>query len=471
MLSEDERTLLRWLSVFAGGWTFDAAEAMCPNLDVLSLLSQLVNKSLVTVDEGMVTRYRLLETIRQYARDKLLDMNESEQARKAHLDYFVIYGEKAGLQVENRGLFDWIPLFNPEYDNFRAAFEWGLDTNLEGCLRLIGALAVYLFLSGHGADGIQMANIALARADSLPKPLDEKEARRQMAIRAKAFEGMSFFAYSQGDNQSALKAAEKCVALVRELNDDRTLSIALAFSGSCRLFLGDINGAAEQIEEAEKIARNAEEKAALGIVLGVMAQLAMIRDRDLNAAGRYEDEGLELTADGGNSWVSSMLYFGTARGAMYRGDYTAARDRFLKCLPLFEAIKDEHRVNMIHSEFAHIERYEGRYAQAKEGYRKTILVWQKLGHRAAVAHQFESFAMIAIAESQHERAAQLFGAAEILREKINIHMTPPEHVEYEKQVAKLHASINDDSRFKALWSEGRTMTMEQAIQYCLHEEK
>ena len=465
ILSEGERTLLRRLSVFAGGWTFEAAEAICADLDVLDLLAQLVNKSLVTAEEGPLTRYFLLETIRQYARDKLLDSGESEAARDLHMRHFVDFAETTAPRIDTQEVLKWIPKLDAEYDNFRSAFDWGLDNHMESCLRLVGALAYYWFRRGHGAEGIRMADETLSRA-ARAEAKDGLSTPEQMMIWARALQAISFLSYSQGDNKSAYRAAGESIALARQLGDDRMLATALAFSGSAKIFDGDHTGAVREVEEAVAIARKSGEKLGLGIALGMMAQVEMIARHDVNAAEAFEREAIALTADGGNTWAILMLHFATGRGAMFRGDYVTARERFAKCLPIFQEMKDEHRVNMIYSEFGHIDRYEGRYPQAEEAYRKTILVWEKLGHRAAIAHQFESFAFIAIAREQPERAARLLGAAEILRKKININMSPPELVEYQKEVAKLRAGMEEQS-FESLWASGRAMSMEDAVAFAI----
>jgi hypothetical protein len=121
---------------------------------------------------------------------------------------------------------------------------------------------------------------------------------------------------------------------------------------------------------------------------------------------------------------------------------------------------------MIHSEFAHLERREGRFAQAKLLYRETIQEWQKLGHRAAMAHELECFAFIAKAEEEDERAARLLGAAEVLRERINLPMMPIERPEYDREVSDLRANM-DETAFAKAWAEGRALTMVQAIEYAL----
>ena len=163
-----------------------------------------------------------------------------------------------------------------------------------------------------------------------------------------------------------------------------------------------------------------------------------------------------------------MSIFGLGFFARFIGDYEQARSRFRACLPVFIEFGDKHRINMIQSELAHIEREQGQFGQALPMYRETILEWQRLGHRAAIAHQLECFAFIAKAMEQPERAAKLFGAAEALREKINIAMTPPERITYEREVNDLRANM-DEEAFSSHWAQGRAMTIDQVIGFALGE--
>ena len=467
MLTEGERVLFRRLSVFAGGWTFESAEAICSDLDVLNLLTQLVNKSLVTVEEGNGdARYRLLETIRQYARDKLLEAGEAEQTRNLHLEYFVRFSEETAPYLDTAEVRNWIPRIDAEYDNLRTAFEWSLDHDVEASLRIVGSLAYFWFRRGHGAEGTELSNAAFARADQLPSPTDEDMRRRQMMIRAKALQAAAFLAYSQGDNSNAYRTGNECIILARQLEDIQMLATVLAFSGSARLFDGQFEAARTQIDEAVEICRAAGERFSLGMSLGMLAQAEMVINHNMKAAEEYERQAMELTSEMAGTWTGLMLYFGTGRGAMFRGDYAIARERFAYCLPLFVEMKDEHRANMIHSELAHMDRFEGKIQQALATYRQTIVVWQKLGHRAAVAHQLECFAYLAKAQEEPQRALLLLGAAESLRERINIHMQPHERNEYEREVSDLRAMINEQ-QFRAFWGRGRALTMDEGIELAL----
>jgi hypothetical protein len=161
--------------------------------------------------------------------------------------------------------------------------------------------------------------------------------------------------------------------------------------------------------------------------------------------------------------VYALVWMMIGMMAKYKGDFTLSRESFKKVLPLFQEMGDIHRATMIQSEFGHMERYEGNLDQAEQVYRETILVWQKIGHRAAVANQLEFFAFIATARGQDEQAARLLGAAEALREKINIQMSPFERIEYDKQVDDLRGRV-PEKVFSTLWAEGRLLPMEKAVQ-------
>ncbi len=171
LLSEDERTLLRKFSVFAGGWTFEAAEAVCSELDVLNLLTQLVNKSLVIVvqEESGEIRYHLLETVRQYARDKLLEMGEAVQARNSHFEYFFELVRTAGPKLKGNEALAWVLRLEQEYDNIRAAISWGLENNVEAVLQMIPSLFYFWNRRGLEEEGRHLIDEALAQTRKLPK--------------------------------------------------------------------------------------------------------------------------------------------------------------------------------------------------------------------------------------------------------------------------------------------------------------
>ena len=212
MLSEDERALLRRLSVFAGGWVFEAAESICPDLDVLDLLTQLVNKSLVTMDdEGDEPRYRLLETVRQYARDKLMEAGEAEQMRNRHLDYFVQLTEYAEQELLEEAALRWIHRLEAEYDNLRAAFEWGMEINVVSVLKMAHSLQYFWYRRGYETEGLKWIEQALEQIQSLPAVEGDPstrfasgQAHQRMMVTANAWQAMAFLPQIFQVNQRGL---------------------------------------------------------------------------------------------------------------------------------------------------------------------------------------------------------------------------------------------------------------------------
>ena len=359
------------------------------------------------------------------------------------LEYFVSFAERNGPKIDSLEALQWFPRLEAEFSNFGTALEWGLDHNVAAGLRLVGALAAFWYRHGHTVDGINWTTEALARAEQLPH-LAGEAARQQTRIQANAWQAMASLAYLN-DNPAALRAAEMASRLARELGDTSLLAINLAVAGMTRVQLGDPAGAHVAIEESLAIARRSGEKYSLGIALTLLAQYCSLVQHDFQAARAYEEEGLALLSSNPTSWGAINAFSAAARNAMLRGDYPTARARFTESLPLFQQIGDAHRLTMIDSELAHMDRYEGRYPQAAAAYRGTIRAWQKLGHRGAIAHQLESFAFVAKAQGQQERAARLLGAAAGLREKINNPMSPQERVEYDRELADLRARLGQEN--------------------------
>ena len=466
VLPDDECSLLRRLSVFMGGWTFEAAEGLCPRLDVLDLLPQLVNKSLVVVEEEAgASRYRLLETIRQYARDKLMDRGEAEEARNRHLAYFLEFAEMAEARLYADEALQWVHRLEADHDNLRAAIAWGMDNDLDACLRIVAALSNFWFRRGYETEGRRLVEQALDRSRE-PGPAEAEAARGRKILIMRAWQALCFLSFSQGDSARAVPASHECASLARELGDDRVLASVLAFEASAQMVAGSEEGLDALLDEAVAAARRSGDKVALGMTLGMLGSRMLARPERSEAAQAYAEEGLALLKASGNRFGFLMVQFGLAMGARYAGRFDQARAQMLPLYPTFLEIGDRHRANMIRSELAHLDRIQGQYEQAESAYRETILEWQRLGHRAAVAHQLECFALLASLRKQSGKATRLFGAAEALREGINIPMTGFERLEYERQVAELRAGM-EDTAFELAWAEGHRLTMEAAIQAAL----
>lgn len=198
LLSEEERTFLRWLALFAGGWSLEAAEALGaetlgPADDVLELLSRLVAKSMVVVEEARnnelgVSRYRFLETIRQFAQGKLDESDEAEIARSRHCEYFLAWAERAAPNEVGPDQQIWLRRLDAKLDNHRAALEWSRGDGSDRELRLAAALAHFWVLRGHAAEGRSRLRGALERGDPAPS-----------RARAVALDWLSYLDLFEGD--------------------------------------------------------------------------------------------------------------------------------------------------------------------------------------------------------------------------------------------------------------------------------
>jgi non-specific serine/threonine protein kinase len=228
LLSESEQTLFDRLSVFAGGWTLEAASMVAKGEgveegEVLDLLSGLVEKSLVMIRGGDPggARYRLLEPVRQYALDKLEESDEAEEARRRHAEFFLVLAEDAEPRLRGAEDVEWLERLEREHDNLRAALSWALERGeVELALRLAGALWTFWHAHGHSGEGRKWLEEALAKDD-----------RASVAARLKALEGMCWMAIDQRDLDRAEAAAQAGLKL-----DDEVHNLLLAACGGGRRY-------------------------------------------------------------------------------------------------------------------------------------------------------------------------------------------------------------------------------------------
>jgi len=236
LLGEAERALFRRLSVFAGGWTLEAAEEVCSGDgveqdDVLELLSGLVDKSLVVVEAGeeRVPRFRMLEPVRQYSQERLQESGTAERVREHHAQYYLALAQEAEPELEGADETRWLDRLEAEHDNLRAALSWALEGGeAELGLRLAGALRVFWVGRSHYSEGRRWCEEGLKRGDSAPR-----------SVRANALVGVGFFMSSLGDLELAIERLEDGLALYRQVEDRRGAATCLRLLGSTMFELGD----------------------------------------------------------------------------------------------------------------------------------------------------------------------------------------------------------------------------------------
>ncbi len=424
LLSEQERGLLRRLSVFAGGWTLEDAEAVCVGegveaTDVLNLLTHLVDKSLVVAEERDGTgRYRLLETVRQYSRDRLLESREAAEVRRQHRDWYLAMAERAEPELQGPQQRVWLDRLETEHDNLRAALEWSSteDEGTDAGLRLAGALRRFWLMHGHWSEGRGWLERALARGSAAPS-----------SALLKALHGVTMFVRSQGDHARGAVLSEKGLALAREMGDKDFAVRFLFNSGMAAARRGDYAAAVALCEDGIAVARDFGDEWLLGLALSMLGNVQRNRG-DYGRAAALHKEGVALIREVGDKWLTGYSLHGLGAVALHEGDHRRAAAIF----------------------------------------KEALFALRELGDRSVTGECLEGLAGVACAEGDYERAARLFGAGEVLRKAVGQDLLTADQAHRDESVAATQASLGDTA-FAAAWLEGRAMTLEQAIEYALTE--
>jgi predicted ATPase/class 3 adenylate cyclase len=465
LLLDEEKRLLQFASVFIGGWTLEALEAVAGDPYAIDHLEQLINKSLVVTDEReSEMRYFMLETIRQYAREKLFEAKQSSVARDRHFAYFDDLSEKLWDAFRSA---DTLPLrerADDETENLRAALEWGLEKQVEETVRLAANFCVISSWMSNPAEGLEMIESAIKMAKSLPPVVGENEIRRQRLI-ARALFARGMVGLGQGNIFSVSEALKEAIAISRMTGDKQILGYSLEMYYTATTFINAPDGVDAAREGLHIFSHEVYDQFGLGMAYLNMARLAVGRG-DEGEKQEYFVKFKELIRDGPVSFQVGMFFLSMGIDESARGNYQAAKNFLADSLNVFRRLRNTVFQLIVKSEFGHVARHMGDLAQARSIYQETLQGWQDFGNRAAIAHQLECFGFIASADEEPQRAIKLFSAAEALREKNQSPMTDQERIEYEQAVSQLRPTLAG-TEFDATWAEGRAMSMEQAIQLAL----
>jgi tetratricopeptide (TPR) repeat protein len=437
-------------------------------------LSGLVNKSLVNVEEredesrypaGGSYRYRYLETIRQYALEKLLESGDVVNARNRHLAHFLEVSRRAEEKFGTAQRRMWVNRLEVEHDNLRSALGWALESDPESALQMVCSLAIFWRSRSYMTEGCKWCQAALARAEALSLTGHNID-----PTRAQAYSALAMLSINRGEHHTGQTAARQAVALARQVEEPLLLARALHNLGMSSTFLGDETLAFDSLRESEALCRKFGYKDDLAAVLESLAYVTIEihGSQAVEQLQSYMEESLALSQGSVDPDAAVRTEGILARLAFFRRDLPEARKHADLMLDLHREMGDQLSVTGHQSSMAHVARQIGNYQEALALYRETLPDWQKIGHRGAVAHQLECFAFIAKAQEQGERAVKLMSAAEALREASSSPRTPQERIEYDRELAGLRAGM-DEKAFNLLWEEGQSMNMEQAIDFALGE--
>jgi predicted ATPase/DNA-binding SARP family transcriptional activator/DNA-binding CsgD family transcriptional regulator len=427
LLSEEEKALFGQLSVFAGGFTLEAVEAVCPGGiivegEVLDLLSGLVDKSLVvtgTTGEGWV-RYRLLQPVRQYAQERLEESGEAEAISHRHAAFFLALAERAESQLKGSGQVEWLVRLEEDNDNLRVAIAWLVEEGeVEAAVQFAWALWIFWLMHGHQDEGRRWIEAALAKGENL-----------SAHARAKALWVQASTYYGLASPEQLERICEEAAALFRQVGDKAGLAYTLAGKASTMMQRGDAQRAIALFEEATPLAREAGDKWGMSGGLGHLGSI-YLGQGDYEQAARLFEEGLALSREIGNRLAASTALYGLALAAQGQGDYERAAELYA------------------------------------EGLRSSA----EAGDKANITYCLEGLAQAAAAQGEREHAARLFGAAEASLEAAGgvLYVFVQDRSLLQQAVDAVRTRL-DEVTFSTAWAKGGAMTLDEAVEYALSGE-
>jgi len=474
LLSEPERELFRRLSVFAGGWTLEAAEAVGPGgkaekEDVLDLLFKLVDKSLVVAEAetGGVARYRMLEPIRQYARERLEESEKADTVRDRHAAFFLALAEEAEPELIGPQKGRWVERLDREHDNLRAALSRLLEVR-EGelGLRFSAAFWRFWYTRDYVSEGLKWLEQALAGKDPAPT-----------LTRVKALEGMGWLVQRQGDSERTKATYEEMLKQSQELGDKGNIATALNSLAIHAVAQGDNERATALLEENLSVLRELEKEQNADTalkkfhVLGLLGILAANRDGDYAQAEVLWEEALTLAREVGdpNRIGSTLCNLGYI--ALMQGEHERAIARSEEALSFArelgsagEELTPETLVNL-----GLAVQGLGDYERAMASFKEALARSQNVGNKPTFTNALEGMASLAGALGEATRAARLWGAAEALREATDIALPPGERTLHEPYLTAARTRGGEAEWEEAL-AEGRAMSLDEAAEYALSNE-
>jgi predicted ATPase/DNA-binding SARP family transcriptional activator len=454
LLEEDERRLFTQLSVFAGGFSLAAAEAVCHRAaegeDTLEILSRLVEKSLLNVDShAEKVRYRLLETMREYGKAALEEAGAAEQTKDRHAAYCLSLAEGAQPHLKTARQQEWLEILEEEHDNLRTGLVWLVERGQhEKEVRLASSLWRYFYLRGRYSEGRTWLENALAHGEVRPH------------VRAAALNGAGALAFYQCDYGEAERRLAEALELFRMLGDKRGIASAVTLLGGvareradydrCLELHAEALAAYREVGDAWGTAHSLEMSGFASWLRGALKPAEILCE---DALGRFRE------LDDAERVAWTLMDLGAI--AHYRGDEPRARSLLEQSTSSFEAVDFKEGLAWSFNLSALIECRSGDYDLGLSLLRQALSLHRELGDRWRVCSVLEAVAMTMGRVGSLNEAAVLLGAADRLRVEIGTPVPPCEEPVRRATFAALKSGLGDEDMTEA-HEEGRQMTMEEA---------
>jgi predicted ATPase/class 3 adenylate cyclase len=523
LLTEEEKSLFRRLAVFAGTRSLEAIEAIFdpgtdtegnpqsafrnPQWNVLDGVHSLHDKSLLRQEIGLndEPRFAMLQTLQEYANERLEESGEAEEIRHRHARYFLGIVEEASRELKGPRQQEWYSKVEEEHDNVQAALRWSLDTarpeGLESALRICASIWQFWWTRGYPHEGLAWLMQALDKAQHAPEPL-RKELRPH---EASALIGVGGLVYLLGDYATSRRYYEEGLAIQRELGDKLGISRTLNNLGVIARDEGDYERARALYEEALVLDREIGDRARLSGTLENLGTILMLGG-NYAAARPLLEEALAIARATGNALAMGVSLHSLGNLALLEKDFATARARHEEGLQIKQSIGNKRGVAASISSLAYIAVEQGDYPAAIRLSQESLIIKHEQGDKRGIAHSLEILAQadINLAEAAGQgsrseaagqgsrseaagqgsrseaagsderkdallqRATTLFGAAGALREAIGSPIPRPSMESHTQYIARLRSQL-DETRFTRAWERGRAMPLEEAVEYAQQE--
>ncbi len=462
LLNDPERKLFRRLAVFAGGCTVEAAEAVCNTaadlgVDLFEGLSSLVDKNLVQqVDRADSNpRFAMLETIGEYALDRLTKSGELAATRRAHAAYCLVLAEEGNPELSPEDRSQWLADCDLEIDNFRFALDWLFQTeDTDWALRLCVALFRFWDMREHMTEGRSRLEAVLGLAgDERPKE------------RARVLHFLGALSTTQGDYAAAERFLQESLSIYEELGDEFGIAASLNAIAITARDKGDYASAQSHFERSLACWRMLPDRLAVARCLHNLSNVVKVRGDYSRArwALREAAEIFEALGDrSGAAW--SINQEGDI--AREQGEIAAAKKLYLRALFAFRDAGDEWGSARSLTDLGYIAAEQGDHSGSHSSYREALGIFDRLGHRRGTSRVLEGFACLAVSQNNAARALKLAAAAANSRRLICAPLPQAEQSKLDQILEPAWKALKK-SEGKQAWSEGFAMTLEEAVRYSL----
>jgi predicted ATPase/transcriptional regulator with XRE-family HTH domain/Tfp pilus assembly protein PilF len=471
LLDASERACLRRLAVFAGGFSLAAAEAVCLDLDldldttasserpgdVLNLLAQLVAKSLVQAEvRGHEARYTMLESIRQYAAERLVAADEVVVTHASHAQWCLTFVAEATQHLRSANQLAWFDRLDLELDNVRAALRWCFQypALADTGLRIAAALRVFWYARGQIGEGRGWLERGL-RID----------ARLNPSVRAEALDVAAALAHNQGDYAVAGVELEESIELWRELGDRRGLMLSLNTLGIVAKDLGEHARATAFLEEALSLAQALRDRSREATTLLNLAAVASDTEHN-ERAKRLLENCLAIKRELGDEGGVATALHNLGDVAMHTGAYDRAEVLFEESLALSRRQSARDRIAHSLHGLAIVEVRRDQLVRAAGHARESLELFEAIASKLGVALCLEAWAELAQHSDEWERSTQLLSAAAAWRSQNGAPIAPNDRADTRRLVDRAREVLGE-SAFDATWTTGQRLTLQQAARSAL----